>query len=148
MAAPEDGREHRCHWLWRHFPPQRTGEGAAFTTIILIGSKPYRFTFFSAPTMPRRLFLPIIALLDACAHGSAPIPSADYYVDDRCHHWLAQSHHAAAQFQRHKMTPTTITPRFCICARLRLSNPQHQTIYVRDCRARTMPCRFHQRHAE
>ncbi len=98
--------------------------------------------------MPRRLFLPIIALLDACDHGSAPIPSADYYAGDRCHHWLAKSHHPTAQFQRHKMTPTTITPRFCICARLRLSSPPHQTIYVRDCRARTTPCRFHQRHAE
>ncbi len=69
-------------------------------------------------------------------------------MDVGSHHWLTKSHHATAQFQRHKWTPTTITPRFCICARLRLSALQHQTIYVRDCRARTTPCRFYQRHAE
>ena len=79
-------------------------EGAAFTTIILIGSKPYRFTFLQCTDNAAQIISADHRFVRAHAPtGLHPFHQLIIMWTIGSHHWLAQSHHAAAQFQRHKM---------------------------------------------
>ncbi|CSP86364.1 Uncharacterised protein [Shigella sonnei] len=125
-------------------------EGAAFTTIILIGSKPYRFTFLQCTDNAAQIISADHRFVRAHAPtGLHPFHQLIIMWTIGSHHWLAQSHHAAAQFQRHKMDADNHYAAILHLCAFRVIQPfnikpfTYATVGPEPCHAG-----FYQRHAE